>query len=386
MKLLLSLLLTVSITVFGTVVVAGTTASQITSNSYEDTLPQIKGNYLVWQGYVGGDWEIFLYNTVTDEITQITNNDYNDLSPQTDGTCIVWHGSNDGEWDIFLWDGGDIHLISDRGADDLSPQVANGLIVWTSEPFGDDFVAPSEIILYRTQNQTHTVLSAHVDPGNTLEDSAPRINDEVVVWIQGRDQDATTQYMYDLSNGTITQNPDYVWRESAERDGNLSLLTRHDGHDTELFLYNAASRRYHQITYNSLQDKYPSRSENLIAWMAGGEIFLAKLNYLGLTSPRDGAVLFESQPPTFTWEALGYDTFKLQFSKNPGFPKKETLTLPRKKRGRLSEKSFAPTTQEWALIIAAKRTDGYVYWRVAGKNSARDKGFSETWTFCIQND
>jgi beta propeller repeat protein len=279
MKLLLSLLLTISITVSYPVVVSGIPVSQITSNSYEDTLPQIKGNYLVWQRYVDGDWEIFLYNTVINQTTQITNNAYDDLSPQTDGTYVVWHGFNDGEWDIFLWDGIQTYLISDRGADDISPQVVNGLIVWTSEPFGDNFVDPAEIILYNAQNQTRTVLSEDVDPGNTLEDSAPRINDEVVVWIQSDGQDATTLYMYDLSSGTTTQDSDYIWRESPQGDTNLSLLTRHDGNDREIFFYDAASRTYDQITDNSLQDKYPSRSENYIAWMAGegeaAEIYLA---------------------------------------------------------------------------------------------------------------
>ncbi len=299
MKSILSLLLTVTIMVFGPVAGADTTISQVTSNSYKDSLPRIKGDYLVWQGYVGSDWEIFLYNIATGVTTQITDNDYADVSPQTDGDYIVWHGFKDGEWDVFLWDGIEIQAISDRSAEDLSPQIANGVIVWTSQPFGDDFVGHSEIVLYDAGTQTSTVLSAGVDPTNTLDDSGPKVSDEAVIWVQADDQDNTTVYMYDLSNGTITENPDYVWRDSHQRDGNLSILTRYDGHDREIFVYNSNSRTYHQVTDNSLQDRYPSIggnyvvstgdegeasgisvtiSGNFIAWMGGqgegSEIYL----------------------------------------------------------------------------------------------------------------
>ena len=55
---------------------AGTDITQITSNSYEDSFPQIKGDYLVWQGQVDGDWEIFVYDIATGEgPVRITDND-----------------------------------------------------------------------------------------------------------------------------------------------------------------------------------------------------------------------------------------------------------------------------------------------------------------------
>ena len=73
MKSILSLLLTISIAMFGPVAWADTTISQVTNNSYEDSFPRIGGDYLVWQGYVGGDWEIFLYNIATGETKQITD-------------------------------------------------------------------------------------------------------------------------------------------------------------------------------------------------------------------------------------------------------------------------------------------------------------------------
>ena len=363
---------------------AGSVTTQVTNNSYEDSFPRIKDDYIVWQERNNGDWELFLYNIATGVTTQITDNDYDDLSPQTDGQYVVWQGFDGGEWDIFLWDGSEIKAISDRGAEDVSPQIANGLIVWTSEPFGEDFVGPSEVVLYDVETQTRTVLSADVDPGNTLDDSGARINDEVVIWVQTDDQDNTISYMYDLSNGSITENPEYVWRDTPQRDGNLSVLTRHDGHDREIFVYSSSSRRYYQVTDNSLEDRYPSISGNRVAWMAGGEIFFAEYEYLGLISPTDGAVLSGPGLATFTWEATGCDKFEVKFSADPEFPTSGSLAFPPIEGRWLSETSLTPSEESWGTIRTIARTYGVVYWRVEGMNTEGSVSYSETWSFTIK--
>jgi len=355
--------------------------TQITSNSYKASFPRIEGNYLVWQGHVGNDWEIFLYDIAAGETSQITDNDYDDLSPQTDGNYIVWQGFNNGEWDIFLWDGTQIRAISDRSAEDLSPQVANGLIVWCSEPFGDDFVGPSEVILYDAGTQTRTVLSVDVDPDNTLDDSGPKINDEVVTWVQTDDQDNTTSYMYDLSNGSITENPEYVWRDTPQRDGILSVLSRHDGQDREIFVYSSNSRRYYQVTNNSLEDRYPSISDNHMVWMAGGEVFFAEFKLLAIVSPKDDAILSEKKLPTFTWEGIGYHEFKVEFSKDPDFAAKDTLALPSGEHSWLSKSPFTPTKKEWKQVEKIGKRNSRVYWRVKGKDADGGVAFSETRSF-----
>lgn len=388
MKAVVSLLLTISIMVVGPMALAGTTISRITSNSYVDSLPRIKGNYLVWQGSVDGDLEIFVYNMGTGVTTQITNNDYDDMSARTDGTYVVWQGFDNGEWDIFVWDGTEIQAISDRGAEDVSPQIANGLVVWASEPFGDDFLSPEEVILYDAGTRTHTVLSAGVDPGNTLNDSAPTINDEAVIWVQSDAEDNTTLYMYDLSDGTTTEKPDDVFlKDSPQRDGSLSVLTRHDGHDRELFVYNSECGRYHRITDNDYQDTYPSISENHVAWMSAGEIFLAELKCLALVRPGDHSILrddirlSEEPPLAFAWEGIGYDAFKVQFSNDPDFPTADTLTLPAGAESYLFETSLTPTKDDWKAIEKIEARNGLVYWRVEGKYEDGNVTFSETWSF-----
>jgi beta propeller repeat protein len=335
MRSILAILLGLCIMIPGSVAFAEVAVTQVTSNAYEDTLPRIKGNYVVWQAYVDGDWDIFLYNIETGETTRINDdNDYDDVMAQTDGTHVVWRGYTDGEWDIFLWDGTQILTISDRDADDMSPHIADGLVVWASEPFGEGFTGPETILVY------------------------------------------------DINTMTTIEDPDYIWQDRGYVDGNLRVTTRHDGQDREIFLYNAAANRYHQITDNAIDDLYPSISNNYIAWMAGGEIWLAECTSLVLISPKNNTVLAKKEIPTFNWEHIGYSEFQPEFSRDPGFPKADTLTLP--KGNWLSETSFVPTEEDWEAIRAIGQRNGSVHWRVEGVRSDGSVSYSETWSFTIK--
>ena len=267
---------------------------QVTENSYEDSSPQIKGNYLVWQGQVGGDWEIFLYNVATtgEDPVQVTDNDYGDILPQTDGNYVVWLGFSQPGSEIFLYDilSGETTQITNDSHVDSSPQIANGRVVWTSHQVGDS-VEPGEIILYDIVKEERTILSSYgwIDPGNNFDDSSPRINDDSVMWVQAaNDTPNPTLYVYDLNSPVVDDtNPapagrGFVWEDSPQTDGNLTVYTRVVGDDREIFVRNTGLtgiKTYEQITNNDLKDRYPRISGNRIAWVAGEgkmrEIYLA---------------------------------------------------------------------------------------------------------------
>ncbi|MBW2171740.1 MAG: hypothetical protein JRF69_07130, partial [Deltaproteobacteria bacterium] len=362
---------------------AGTTITQVTANSIEDSLPHVKGNFVVWQGYDGSDWEVFLYNMVTGTTIQITDNDEDDVSAQTDGHYVVWRGYNGGEWDVFIWDGSQTQRISDRGAEETFPQIANGWVVWASQISNDGLMEPGEIFLYDANTQTRMALSAEVDPGNHLDDKLPMINDEAVIWVQGGNIRNTTIYMYRPSDGKIIINPDGVKRASPRSDGNLRVSTRHDGQDGEIFLYSSYSRQYRQITDNSLADRYPGISGNNIAWMADGEIFLAECQYVVLIGPNKKVVLSTRSIPTFTWECVGYDKSRVEFSKNSDLVSGDTLALPSGEQVWLAGNPLKPTKEEWESIVDMVEGNGTVYWRVIAEDAGGNLGFSETRDFVI---
>jgi len=258
-------------------------ATQITENSYEDIFPSIRGNNLVWQGRVDGDWEIFAYDiAAAGTPIQITHNTYDDISPQTDGSYVVWLGYSQSGGEIFLYDlskGGAPVQITNDGKADSPPQIANGRVVWTSHQVSDS-VEPGEIVLYDIAAGQPTQLT-----NNTLDDSAPRINDQTVMWVEANGTGKTV-YIYDLTKPVGPTNPapapeGFVWTDSPQTDGNLTVLARRDGSDREIFVHNTTLNTYEQLTDNDGEDSYPRISGNNVAWVSGkgqaSEIFLLAL-------------------------------------------------------------------------------------------------------------
>jgi len=285
----------------------------VTNNLYEDSFPYIRGNHLVWQGRVDGDWEVFLYSITTKETTRLTTNNYDDVSPRTDGNYVVWLAFSDSGGEIFLYDirSKVTGRITTDSNVDSSPQIANGLVVWTSRPVTDS-VEPGNIFLYDTASTTTTLLSASDDPDNTLDDSSPRINDGNVVWVRENSDGTTTLFVHNLTDGsTVAAGDGFVWRESPQTHENLTVLTRHDGSDREVFAYNSDSRKYHQITANGFQDRYPSIGGNYVAWTSGGEIFLAGLPIMGRAATNVQQTSF-----TANWKAPaeGADSYRVDVS------------------------------------------------------------------------
>ncbi len=385
----LCVILTMTLTFYG-LVAADITVTRVTNNLCEDTLPQIKGNYVVWQEYAHGDWEIFLYDVTTGVTTQITENSYDDTSPQTDGNNVVWLGYNRTGGEIFVYHIGDpTPLTSDENAItsdtniDCSPQIADGRVVWTSHQVGDS-VEPGEIFLYDIKRGRKTKQLTD----NSVDDSAPRINEETVMWVQDSDAGKTI-FIYDLPHGPGYEAPEgFVWEDSPQTDGNLTVLARYDGNDREIFLYDSNSRRYHQINPdNELEDRYPRISGNHIAWVRGegqaSEIYLAfyDTKRITLVSPQDEWTLPEKPPTTFSWNSSDDDKFKIQFSDNLNFDEGETLTFPSQQRKWLAETSFTPKKPEWSSIKALQK-NGCVFWRV----KVKDADPSEAWSFSIQTD
>ncbi len=373
LRLFTSLFALTGILVFSGLLHAGSTVNQVTDNFYEDSLPQIKGDYVVWQGKVNEDWEVFACNIYTPEAPiQITDNDYDDISPQTDGNYVVWLGHSSAGGEIFLYDieGGGITQITDNDNVDSPPQIADGRAVWASQEVTDS-VEPGEVMLYHIATGVTEQLT-----NDALDDSDPRIDSEAVLWVQTDEEDNFILFIHDIPTGVTSEAPEgFVWEDSPQVDGDLTVLTRHDGDDREVFLRNSDSRKYHQITDNDLEDTYPSISGNHMAWMAAGEIFIGEYEYLGLIRPADNAVLSNDPPATFAWEGIGYEKFKVEFS---------SLALPPGDDNFLLQTSLTPTEEDWEAIRTIGQRNGSVHWSVEGVRSDGSVSYSETWSFIIK--
>ncbi len=94
--------------------------------SYLSYFAAVSGDKVVWRGWDGNDWEIYLYDG--QEQQQLTDNDVEDFYPSISGNTVVW--SN---WDgYYLYDGdGTQHLpIQISGFLDSQPQISGNSIVF----------------------------------------------------------------------------------------------------------------------------------------------------------------------------------------------------------------------------------------------------------------
>lgn len=118
----------------------GQKTTQLTSNSFDDISPVLNNGYVAWSGFDGQDYEILTFDGLS--VTQITNNSYNDGLPDIYGNYIVWQG--DIYPKVFFYDGKNIKRLTFFGGRSYAPKISQNEIVWT-EWDGNDY----EIILYK---------------------------------------------------------------------------------------------------------------------------------------------------------------------------------------------------------------------------------------------
>jgi len=232
----------------------GTSTIQITDNSYNDDWPQINDNgYVVWLGYDGSDWEIFLYDGTS--TIQITDNSYNEYNPQINNNgYVLWRGYDGIDWEIFLYDGTSTIQLTNNSYNDGGPQINdNGYVVWSGYD-GIDW----EIFLY---DGTSTIQITD----NSYNDSGAQINDNgYVVW-SGYDGSDWEIFLYDgTSTIQITDNSYDEYNPQINNNGYV-LWSGYDGSTYELFLYDGTSTI--QITDNSFSIESPNINDNgYVVW------------------------------------------------------------------------------------------------------------------------
>ena len=249
-------------------------------NMTHNCLPRIKGNLVVWQARGGldgaasapGDWEIFLYGRDNRVIVQVTDDDHDDVLPQTDGAYVVWqkHDTSMGN-QVFLYEvggpPGGTMISDDDGKNHYAPKIAAGRVAWTSRGVGQSY-EPAQIMLYDAKNS----VGPYGISDSSLECCSPRISSESVMWVQSDGAGGDAFFTYSLTAQNPEPNPapeGYVWPDSPQTDGGMTILTRHDGHDREIFVYNETLGTCDQITQNEFEDRYPSISGKYVSWMAG---------------------------------------------------------------------------------------------------------------------
>jgi hypothetical protein len=88
---------------------------------------------VVWYGWDGNEFEIFLWNGVS--VQQLTDNNYQDYEPMIHNGQMVWtiDDASRNSSQIVFWDGASVEqLTCDYDTQNRHPQIHDGKVVWES--------------------------------------------------------------------------------------------------------------------------------------------------------------------------------------------------------------------------------------------------------------
>ena len=169
------------------------------------------------------------------------------------------------------------------------------------------------------------------------------------------------------------------------QDGNLSITTKFDGHDNEIFLSHQRLRKNIQITDNDVEENHPKIHGNHLVWVSGRgaeqEIYLGITRLLSAITPGDGFVFIKKSYPVFEWEAIGYDRFRVQVSSTKDYTEGETFTFPPLSDSWFDETSLTVDTLEdkslakWLDSMA--KIHNSLYWRIVAQDQYGNESTSQ---------
>lgn len=267
------------------------TIMQLTNNSTEDTNPAISGKNVVWQGWDGHDYEVFLFDGQTTK--QLTDNSYDDVlgTPEyarqvnSNGT-VVWSGRTGGSSsgsEIFRYDASGVSQLTSNVYYDAYPQVNNsGQVAWV----GYDASNPNRHIYSYDETGVHNVSA---DSSLWVAEEFELNADGNVAW-SGAALDGTPGVF--LKEGLDTT----VLPLTLQQHGLLESLHLNDSAKMvwatgpsqsplgrEIFMYGDGIIT--QLTYNSSEDSFPDISNNgQVVW--GNREDHAIFSYDGSTTKR----------------------------------------------------------------------------------------------------
>jgi len=252
----------------------GATTSQLTSNSSQDHQAHVSGDNVVWRGEFGGDVEILLYDGVS--TSNVSNSVGNDHRPQVSGDNIVWYGEDTagtGDDDIFFYDGATVTNISNHTFNDRYPTISGDRVAWIAGPGGE-----SQVFYY--DGTTTTQLTS-----GTAQNDGAWVSDTLVTWWGSEVTEDDDIFTYDGSTLTNLTNTPLIKDDVARSSGNhVAWNAGALGDDDEIFLYDGSTTT--QITSNSYDDWNVRIDGDNMAWMGrvgGGSNDFEVIAYDGVT-------------------------------------------------------------------------------------------------------
>jgi hypothetical protein len=123
----------------------GEGVNAITKEAYNSMNPSSSGGDIVFQSWIGNDWEIVLIDRIDGRIV-LTDNDVNDVAPSITADYIMWQSEEEGEWVARVYNRKTSRIETVRG-------IA-----------GDDIQNPRMIMVFDSTNANGDIETMGYDP------------------------------------------------------------------------------------------------------------------------------------------------------------------------------------------------------------------------------
>ncbi|UCH88780.1 MAG: hypothetical protein JSV49_11140 [Thermoplasmata archaeon] len=101
--------------------------------------PRIYGENIVWRDDRNGNYDIYMYNTVSTVESQLTTNTAHQSSPVISGTYVIWEDYRNGNIDLFLFDlnSQQEHQLTFGSGNEVNPMMFANTLVYLDDSDGD---------------------------------------------------------------------------------------------------------------------------------------------------------------------------------------------------------------------------------------------------------
>jgi hypothetical protein len=116
------------------VTIAGIT-TQITHNTVDDAAPQYDAisDTIVWHSMQDDRFQIVRYTVSDGSVEYLTDTSYINTEPVANGDVVMWQAWIGDNWEIMLFDNGEVIQLTDNDVHDITPQMRDGYIMWQTK-------------------------------------------------------------------------------------------------------------------------------------------------------------------------------------------------------------------------------------------------------------
>jgi len=230
---------------------------------YSQSNPAIYEDKIVWQGYIGGRYDIYGCRFSTNREYHIQNNPNSQWNPAISEDIVVWQENREGNWNIYGYDlvsSNPIQIVEKQG-DQSNPAIYGDIVVWEDHRGSD-----SDIYYFDREKQSDYPITTSQE-----DQRKPAIYGDIIVWQDSRNGNWDI-YGYDFSRPEGDREFPIATRERDQTNpaiyGTIVVWEEEiTKHNTDIYFKDLSlGKEAVNITRDPAKQKNPAIYGDIVVW------------------------------------------------------------------------------------------------------------------------